>query len=195
MKLFEGNPTKQITTFAQAVQTVDPMKAVGKPHTLWVAFARLYENHSDLVNARAIFDKAVQVNYKTVDNLASVWCEWAEMELRHKNFKGALDLMRRATAEPSVEIKRRIAADGNEPVQMKLHKSLRLWSFYVDLEESLGTLESTRAVYERILDLRIATPQIILNYAFLLEVQFSLPFLLGSHFSCFKYHCIHMLSS
>lgn len=169
VKLFEGNPAKQITTFAQAVQTVDPMKAVGKPHTLWVAFARLYENHNDLMNARAIFDKAVQVNYKTVDNLASVWCEWAEMELRHKNFKGALDLMRRATAEPSVEVKRRIAADGNEPVQMKLHKSLRLWSFYVDLEESLGTLESTRAVYERILDLRIATPQIILNYAFLLE--------------------------
>lgn len=169
VKLFEGNPTKQITTFAQAVQTVDPMKAVGKPHTLWVAFARLYENHNDIVNARAIFDKAVQVNYKTVDNLASIWCEWAEMELRHKNFKGALDLMRRATAEPSVEVKRRIAADGNEPVQMKLHKSLRLWSFYVDLEESLGTLESTRAVYERILDLRIATPQIILNYAFLLE--------------------------
>ncbi|ONK62544.1 uncharacterized protein A4U43_C07F5180 [Asparagus officinalis] len=169
VKLFEGNPARQITTFAQAVQTVDPMKAVGKPHTLWVAFARLYENHKDLMNARAIFDKAVQVNYKTVDNLASVWCEWAEMELRYKNFKGALDLMRRATAEPSVEVRRRIAVDGNEPVQMKLHKSLRLWSFYVDLEESLGTLESTRAVYERILDLRIATPQIILNYAFLLE--------------------------
>jgi pre-mRNA-splicing factor SYF1 len=63
-----------------------------------------------------------------------------------------------------------VAADGNEPVQMKLYKSLRLWTFYVDLEESLGNLESTRAVYERILDIRIATPQIILNYAFLLEV-------------------------
>ena len=63
-----------------------------------------------------------------------------------------------------------MAADGNEPVQIKLHKSLRLWIFYVDLEESLGTLESTREVYERILDLRIATPQIIINYAFLLEV-------------------------
>lgn len=63
-----------------------------------------------------------------------------------------------------------VAADGNEPVQIKLHKSLRLWTFYVDLEESLGTLVSTRAVYERILDLRIATPQIIINYAVLLEV-------------------------
>ncbi|KAL4286042.1 hypothetical protein AHAS_Ahas19G0046600 [Arachis hypogaea] len=169
VKLFEGNPTRQILTYTEAVRTIDPMKAVGKPHTLWVAFAKLYEHHKDLANARVIFDKAVQVNYKTVDNLASVWCEWAEMELRHKNFKGALDLMRRATAEPSVEVKRRVAADGNEPVQMKLHKSLRLWTFYVDLEESLGTLESTRAVYERILDLRIATPQIIINYAYFLE--------------------------
>ncbi|GMY35427.1 pre-mRNA-splicing factor SYF1 [Fagus crenata] len=169
VKLFEGNPTKQILTYTEAVRTIDPMKAVGKPHTLWVNFAKLYENHKDLDNARVIFDKAVQVNYKAVDHLASIWCEWAEMELRHKSFKGALELMRRATAEPSVEVKRRVAADGNEPVQIKLYKSLKLWTFYVDLEESLGTLESTRAVYERILDLRIATPQIILNYAFLLE--------------------------
>lgn len=169
VKIFEGNPTKQILTYTEAVRTVDPMKAVGKPHTLWVAFAKLYETYKDIANARVIFDKAVQVNYKTVDHLASIWCEWAEMELRHKNFKGALELMRRATAEPSVEVRRRVAADGNEPVQMKLHKSLRLWTFYVDLEESLGNLESTRAVYERIIDLRIATPQIIINYALLLE--------------------------
>ncbi|KAL5096600.1 hypothetical protein RYX36_000927 [Vicia faba] len=169
VKLFEGNPTKQILTYTEAVRTVDPMKAVGKPHTLWVAFAKLYEQHNDLANARVIFDKAVQVNYKTVDNLASIWCEWAELELKHKNFKGALELMRRATAEPSVEVKRKVAADGNQPVQMKLHKSLRLWTFYVDLEESLGDLESTRAVYERILDLRIATPQVIINYAYFLE--------------------------
>ncbi|KAF7112370.1 hypothetical protein RHSIM_RhsimUnG0236300 [Rhododendron simsii] len=167
VKLFEGNRAKQILTYTEAVRTVDPMKAVGKPHTLWVAFAKLYyEDHKDIVNARAVFDKAVRVNYKTVDNLASVWCEWAEIEVRHKNFEGALELMRRATAEVK---QRSVATDGNEPVQCKLHKSLRLWAFYVDLEESLGTLESTRAVYERILDLKIATPQIITNYAMLLE--------------------------
>ena len=67
-----------------------------------------------------------------------------------------------------------VAADGNEPVQMKVHKSLKLWTFYVDLEESLGTLESTCAVYEKILELRIATPQIIINYAMLLEVSTNL---------------------
>jgi pre-mRNA-splicing factor SYF1 len=106
VKLFVDNPARQILTFTEAVRTVDPFKAVGKPHTLWVSFARLYEAHDDLVNARVIFDKAVQVGYKAVDDLASVWCEWAEMELRHKNFKGALKLMARATAEPSAAVKR-----------------------------------------------------------------------------------------
>ena len=55
-------------------------------------------------------------------------------------------------------------------MQGRLYRSLRLWSFYCDLEESLGTLESTRAVYDRILELRIATPQLILNYALFLQV-------------------------
>ena len=58
-----------------------------------------------------------------------------------------------------------MSADGNEPVQIKLYRSLKLWTFYVDLEESLGTLEPTSIVYERILE-----PQIILNYAIVLEV-------------------------
>ena len=41
-----------------------------------------------------------QASFKYVDDLATLWCEWAEMELRHKNFKRALELMRRATHRP-----------------------------------------------------------------------------------------------
>ena len=48
---------------------------------------------------------------------------------------------------------------------------MKLWGLYVDLEESLGTLESTREVYDRIMELRIATPQIVLNYALYLQVR------------------------
>lgn len=138
------------------------MQAVGKLHTLWIAFAKFYERHGDIENARVIFDKATQVQclpfkharakcavsgampndpasrnelfisrygstaqhacevlaarlsllqyltlnclmqvaFKYVEDLATVWCEWCEMELRHKNFKRALELMRRATYTP-----------------------------------------------------------------------------------------------
>lgn len=55
------------------------------------------------------------------------------------------------------------------PVQARLFKSLKLWSFYVDLEESVGTVDTTKAVYDKILELRIANAQIIINYAAFLE--------------------------
>ncbi|CAI7786811.1 unnamed protein product, partial [Closterium sp. NIES-54] len=168
-KLFQTNPERQILTYTEAVKTVDPFQAVGKPHTLWVAFAKLYEKHGDLGNARRVLERAVQARLKAVEDVAAVWCEWAEMEVRHHNFHGARELLRRATLQPSVAVLRQAAAEGDERPQLKVYRSLKVWTLYVDLEESLGTLETTRAVYNRIIDLKIATPQIIINYALMLE--------------------------
>lgn len=53
---------------------------------------------------------------------------------------------------------------------MKLYKFLRLWEFYVDLEEGLGILDSICKIYERIFDFRIIILKIVLNYVVLLEV-------------------------
>ncbi|KAF6261373.1 protein prenylyltransferase [Scenedesmus sp. NREL 46B-D3] len=169
VKLFAGDPTKQILTYTEAVKTVDHDKAVGKPNSLWVAFAKFYEGHGDIANARIIFNKAVQVPYKYVDDLATVWCEWAEMELRHNNFKSALQLMRRATQVPQRPRKLSQEEERKLPVQERLYRSSKLWAFYADLEESLGSLESAAAVYDAMLELRVATPQIILNYALMLQ--------------------------
>ena len=169
--LFDGDPTRQVFAFTEAVKTVEPAKALGKLHLLWADFAKFYELHGDMQNARVVFSKAVRVPYSKLDDLATVWCEWGELELRQKNYSKALDLMRRATTEPLHTMKSRASAAEFEalPVQERLYKSLKLWTFYCDLEESLGSLESAQAVYSRIFDLRIATPQIILNFALLLR--------------------------
>lgn len=53
--------------------------------------------------------------------------------------------------------------------QARLFKSLKLWSFYVDLEESIGTTASTKAVYEQMMELKVANAQIIVNFAEFLE--------------------------
>ncbi|VVD00889.1 unnamed protein product [Leptidea sinapis] len=166
VKLYEGKPNEIIDTYTEAVQTVDPKLAVGKLHTLWVGFAKFYENNEQIEDARLIFEKATQVSYVKVEDLASVWCEWAEMEIRHENYEDALKLMQRATVLPS----RKVAYhDENETVQMRLYKSLKVWSMYADLEESFGTYKSCKAVYDHIIDLKIATPQIIINYGLFLE--------------------------
>lgn len=166
VKLYEGKPHEIIDTYTEAVQTVDPKLAVGKLYTLWVAFAKFYEENDQIEDARLIFEKATQVPYAKVDDLASVWCEWTEMEIRHENYEEALKLMHKATVLPS----RKVAYhDENETVQMRLYKSLKVWSMYADLEESFGTYKSCKAVYDHIIDLKIATPQIIINYGLFLE--------------------------
>ena len=85
--------------------------------------------------------------------------------------------MKRATAIPA---QKAAYNDTSEPVQNRLYKSLKLWSMFADLEESLGTFASAKAVYERIIDLRIATPQIIINFGMFLEVIN--PYYLADHF-------------
>mmetsp|Transcript_13375 Transcript_13375/g.16839 ORF Transcript_13375/g.16839 Transcript_13375/m.16839 type:complete len:855 (-) Transcript_13375:34-2598(-) len=161
------NPLSILDTYVRAVRTVDPMKATGRPHTLWVNYAKYYESNGDLDSARMIFEKATTAKFRSVAHLAALWCEYIEMELMNRNFEEARKLVRRATEPP--KRKGIDTTSRKTPIQMKLHKSTRLWRLYVDIEESLGTYESTKAVYERILNLRVATPQVIINYARFLE--------------------------
>lgn len=166
--LYEGQPHEIIHTYEEAVKTVQPQLAVGKLHTLWVGFAEFYETNGQVPDARLVFEEATHVPYTKVDDLASVWCKWAEMEIRHGNYSEAVKLMHRATVMPS----RKVAYhDEAETVQMRLYKSLKVWSMYADLEESFGTFKTCKAVYDNIIDLKIATPQIIINYGLFLEEQ------------------------
>ena len=50
-----------------------------------------------------------------------------------------------------------------------LHANLRVWCFYVDLLENMGHNESTKRAYEKMLDLKIATPQTVLNFTAFLQ--------------------------
>eukprot|EP00117_Sycon_ciliatum_P020916 scpid36740/ scgid18492/ Pre-mRNA-splicing factor SYF1; Protein HCNP; XPA-binding protein 2 len=166
VSLFDGKPKEIINTYAEAVRTVNPKQATGKLHTLWVAFAKFYESNKQLNEARSIFKMAVQVPFRNVEELATVWCEYAEMEVRAEDYERARQVMREATATPK---ERAAYHDASAPVQNRVFRSLKLWSMHCDLEESLGTFQTTKAVYNRILDLGISSPQIIINFAMFLE--------------------------
>lgn len=165
--LWGDNKKEAVQTYTNAIAATNPRKAIGRFHELWVNYAKLYEEGGDLSTARIIMEKAVKVPFKSVVELAEMWCEWAEMELRNENFDTAVNIMAKATQAP----KRSKVDYFDETLspQQRVHKSWKLWSFYVDLVESVGSLDETRAVYERIFELRIATPQTVVNYANLLE--------------------------
>ncbi|CRG83963.1 Pre-mRNA-splicing factor syf1 [Talaromyces islandicus] len=147
--LWGENKTEIVNTYAAAIAAINPKKAHGKFHELWVNYAKFYEQGGDLDTARVIFDKAVKVPFKTVAELAETWCEWAEMELRNENFDKAVDIMAKATQAPKKSTVDYF--DESLSPQQRVHKSWKLWSFYVDLVES------------------VATPQTVVNFANLLE--------------------------
>ncbi|KAL2023954.1 hypothetical protein VTK56DRAFT_189 [Thermocarpiscus australiensis] len=165
--LWGDNKEEVVKTYTDAIAAIQPKKAVGAFHQLWANYAKFYEKGGDLRTARVIMEKAVKVPFKSVAELADMWIEWAEMELRNENFDEAVRIMAKAVQAP----KRSTVDYFDETLspQQRVHKSWKLWSFYVDLVESVSSLEETRKVYERIFELRIATPQTVVNYANLLE--------------------------
>ena len=156
-----------VQTYTNAIAAIQPKKAVGRFHELWAGYAKFYEHGEDIQSARTILEKAVKVPFKSVAELADMWIEWAEMELRNENFNEAVKIMAKAVQAP----KRSTVDYFDETLspQQRVHKSWKLWAFYIDLVESVSTLEETKMVYERVFELRIATPQTVVNYANLLE--------------------------
>lgn len=136
-------------TYIEALRTVDPKQALGQYEELWIGYAMFHALSGRISRSRDIFNKAVEAKFTKYDELAKVWCAYIELEIKLGSDK-ALKLARQATATI---------------------KNLRLWSLYADLEENQGNFNSTKAVYERILDLKIATPQLVLNYAKFLETH------------------------
>merc|ERR1712127_36845 len=155
-----NKPKDVIDTYTEALKTIEADKAVGKLSEVWVSFAKYYEKAEQLDDARAILNRATTVHYKSVDELADVWCQWSELELRHEKFDNAMNVIRKAT------IKKKTIGhqDKTSAPQERLHKSLKIWLMLADLEESFGTFESCKKVYESVIDRRICTPQVILNY-------------------------------
>ncbi|GAA5935784.1 mRNA splicing protein SYF1 [Sporobolomyces koalae] len=173
--LYGNNDEKVAETYTLATKSLNSRKAIGPLNLLWVHFAKFYESggvsgeaEADVASARKVFEKATKVWFRRVEELAEVWCEWAEMEVRNENYEEAIKVMQRAAAIPrdwkSVDYR-----DEAIPPQQRLFKSLKLWSFYVDLEESIGTVESTKAVYDQIFQLKIANAQVFINAANFLE--------------------------
>jgi len=53
--LCEGDPYLAIKTYTEAISTVDPNEAFGKPSKIWINFAAFYESYDELENANLIF--------------------------------------------------------------------------------------------------------------------------------------------
>lgn len=189
-KLLQNDPSRQVMCLIEALQVIDTnsfptnggkkVKAVysntstsDAPSSassslagvsrLWLALSSFYEQKGDYEQASAVLSRGVHTGkFHSVDDLARIWCAWAELELQQGHHHKALSIVREAVTEPSMGMK-------DQGVQSRIHRNGKIWRLYVDLEECFGTLDSCRAAYERAFDWKLITPIMVLNYAAILE--------------------------
>ena len=85
------------------------------------------------------------------------------MHLRCNNVDSALEIMKYACNKPKSKLKAKEEKSGS------LVFNIRAWSLLIDLLENCGTFEETKSAYERVLDLKIATPETVLNFTSFLQ--------------------------
>ena len=192
-----------LQAYAEALKTIDPKQANGKLSYIWLSFANYYEYIlHDYNSAINVYERAICIDFKSVDELANIWCAWVEMEIRRENYKTALIILTRAVSDPprqplhsrtqtttnkSDKTTQAIITSSDDtntdttttdnsyinttktPTTRLIYKNLKIWSLYLDLEESVGSIDTCIAAYNRCIDLKIATPSIILNYTTYLE--------------------------
>lgn len=170
-----------VFTFQEAVNTIHPRLATsGRLSTIYKLWAAFYEGRGEVDQARAIFEQGLYINYKSADELADLWCSYAEMEERLENYHDAWAVLQRAVEDPSVHTKKKVyppalptgntggSSEGHHVID-HLYKHTKVWSKYLELEEALGSLETVRAAYERCFDLKVITVSMVLHYAAYLE--------------------------
>jgi len=150
----------------ESLRAVDARKCVnGSPCTLVLTLVDILENkRKDPDGARRVLDRICaegDFDFADAEDLAQCHTAWVELELRAEDWDAALNLARRATSG-------KVGKKGNRAAR-GLSRSLRLWNLLFDLEESLGTVQTTKDAYDRALELKVATPSHVLNYASFLK--------------------------
>lgn len=82
IKLSDFDPVLKVSAYTEALTQIDPLKAYGKPSSIWIDFAYYYEVNSDILNANKIFAKSITTTFKSIDETASLYLAWAEMHIR-----------------------------------------------------------------------------------------------------------------
>ena len=103
IQLYEGEQEMQTETFEEAVRkcnrrgdnddgfscaspfagTIDAKSQSGSLAELWIFMSKLVEATGNKDATRTIFERATRVAFSKVDELARVWCEYVQFQLRH----------------------------------------------------------------------------------------------------------------
>ena len=155
------------TALEEGLKSVSARKSVnGSPCTLVLTLVDILENkQKNVEGARKVLERICsddEYDFADSEDLAQCHTAWVELELRQETWDMALNLARRAVSG-------KVGGKRGSKAARGLSRSLRLWNLLFDLEESLGTVQTSKDAYDRALEIKVATPSHVLNYATFLK--------------------------
>lgn len=170
-----------LTTYATALTKINPLKAYSlskhKDYSLpklWTNYAQVYSSHKDFNTADFIFAKAVKTSFRNPDDLAQIYIEWSRLWLE-KDFPKSIAILQTVLDNDRVPTENLDYHDSSVPVSDRIVKSSKLWSYFLDLlesnidfekpEENKSAIKDVEDGYNRMIQLKIATPLTIINFA------------------------------
>ena len=156
VELFQEESEKTVKTYTDAIKSIDPLQAIGPLGKLWGSFAKFYWDAGEIDSAREIFERAIKVKFRHQDDLATVWLCWIGLE-------SDLEISSPSLVDDSVvqplKIARRSLSGKNSL------RSVKLWEAVGQAEERWGSRDSARAVYDSMIDTKLATIRSVLHYS------------------------------
>lgn len=86
------------------------------------------------------------------------------MHLLEENYADAMKIIKQVLFQRARKKHHGYKEDQDEDLNALLTTSLNLWTLYIDMEMNLGSLETLKQAYRKTIDLKIVTPQLLLNY-------------------------------
>jgi pre-mRNA-splicing factor SYF1 len=178
LELFSDDDSKfdqLLECYSKAVISIDTKKIPNEEKDLlpqiWVDYAKIYyKMDNDLSNTRSLFETATKVPWTELSQLEYVWIEWLKLEIECDNIGHATFLSSKAISIPEKILNGKIDLDDeNVSYQMKLFKSIRLWSLHLDLIENTKKFEDICKAYEEAMELKVINGIMVINYCLYLE--------------------------
>jgi pre-mRNA-splicing factor SYF1 len=190
----EEDPVAACYKNAVSTMSIPNKVTLGSLVDIWIGYAKHYISIGNIEYAEMVMKDASIVPFNRRSECAKARCAWAEMRLEREDFDGALALMKDAvrnvqrkkssfnsssnnsnndtslSSSPSSIVSNVIQPSDSvlKSIHQRLLYSPEVWNMYIDLEESIGTIDTTKLAYDRMIELKVASTQTILNYAELL---------------------------
>ncbi|KMZ96746.1 hypothetical protein PVNG_02765 [Plasmodium vivax North Korean] len=145
----------------------------GRLSDVYISYAYFHYNRSEYDKAVNVFNRAVRdQNFKTLNEISSVYCSWMEVELLEGNSKQALRIARLAidlssgsgsSGSSSRTMRKDQVANLNQ--NFPLLNNVKLACLVLDLEINYGTIETATNLFDVLYHKKSITVKMVLSFA------------------------------